>query len=32
MTYSIVARDRESGLLGVACSSHWFPWIVVTCG
>ncbi|MHB8656763.1 MAG: DUF1028 domain-containing protein [Solirubrobacteraceae bacterium] len=32
MTYSIVARDRQSGELGVAVQSHWFavgpivPW------
>jgi uncharacterized Ntn-hydrolase superfamily protein len=32
MTYSIVARDRETGALGVAVQSHWFsvgpqvPW------
>ena len=32
MTYSIVARDAESGELGVAVQSHWFsvgpivPW------
>ena len=32
MTYSIVARDRDSGDLGVAVQSHWFsvgsvvPW------